>query len=83
MSFHVHAAVGFDADTLGHEEYGLLVPAGHGAPDAVDDTVAGQAEGQRSIVHRTSHEARVVGCQCREPSSFVSHLFRVSSLFKP
>ena len=42
--------------------------------------VAGQAEGQRSIVHRTSHEARVVGCQCREPSSFVGHLFRVSSL---
>ena len=51
MSPHIHAAVGFDADALRHEKDGLLVPAGHGTTDAVDNAVAGQAEGQRSIVH--------------------------------
>lgn len=57
---HIHATIGFDADTLGHEEDSLLMPSRHGASYAVDDTMARQVERLRGIVHRLSHQSGVV-----------------------
>ena len=61
MRAHIHAPVLFYTHPLGHEEHGLLVPAGHGAASAVDDAVAGEVQLQGSIVHGAAHETRVAG----------------------
>jgi hypothetical protein len=61
MPPHIHTAIVLDAHALGHQQYGLVVPSGHGASCAADDAVAGQVEFQRGIVHGPSHEAAVCG----------------------